>query len=314
MASAVQIRVRNLDFDSAPCILHHNGGDSICRYGLEFKRHFFDLIGAPGQRFDYSKNGSIKGLQSYRRPLAARALRPIPELSIVTFTSYPFPGSAELSLARLGVPLDVVHPREPYSNLRRIGWLREYLERIDDEYVLVLDSHDAFATSDVFGIVDAFRKQGCRMLFQGESLEWPRAGGVTGFYEGIAPRDSPFRYLCAGVFMGERGFVKRVLDRALGVPPLHPDDDQGVYKQVFREFHPECRIDTHCQLFQPLADYKHLVHPERFEPVELRLEICFQPDADGAPDAKALTPVKVLRGAAYAVRRRLEGAFPRRAG
>jgi len=307
----VRIRVRNLDFDTTPCVLHHNGGDSICRYGLEFKRRFFELIGTPGQRFDYAKNGRIAGVQSYRRPFAAADRHPIPELSIVTFTSFRFPGSAQLSLEHLGVAIDVVHPREPYSNLRRIFWLREYLERIETEYVLVLDSHDTFVTSDLFGIVDAFRKQGSRLIFQGEAFEWPRAGEISDFYDDIAPGDSPFRYLCAGIMMGEREFLKRVLERACRLDPLHPNDDQGVYKQVFREFHPECSIDTHCRLFQSLTDYKHPDHPERFEPVDLNLEISFCPDPDAAADPKALAPGKVLRGASYVARRRLERAVER---
>jgi hypothetical protein len=304
-SSPARVRVHNLDTDSNPCVLHHNGGDSICRYGLEFKRHFFDLLAEPGQRFDYSKNGSLKRLQSYGRPAACPTLDRIPKLSIVTFTSFRFPGSAELSCHAVGLHMDVVHPRGPYSNQRRIGWLREYLDTVDTDYVLVMDSHDTFVTSDIRGILPVFQKQDCRLLFQAEAFDWP-PGELRDFYDSVAPEGAVFPYLCAGIFMGEREFMKRVLDRALVTASIRANSDQGVYKRVFPEFHPEARLDYHCQVFQPLTDYKHPDDPQRFRPVDLNLELSFRPAPESGPDPKNLTLQKLGRGLPYLLARRLE--------
>ncbi len=305
------IRIKNLRYDTTPCVLHHNGGASICRHGLEFKRHYFDLIGQSGRHFRYSKNGKAKVLHTCRRPLARRPLRPIPNLSVVTWTSYRFPGSAQLSFEHFGVPMEVIRPREPYSNRKRIGWLRDYLDAVDTDYVLVMDSHDTFVTSDVHGIVDGFRALGCRMLFQAEGNDWPPADELKDYYDRLAPPDAAYAYICAGIFMGEREFMKRVVDRALETPPIREHSDQGIYKQVFREFHPEVQLDYRCQLFQPLTDYKHRDRPDDYRPIDLCLEIRFQPDEAAAPDPKALTPAKALQWAPYRLGRWWEGLLDR---
>lgn len=300
---SVRIRIKNLDTGTFPCVLHHNGGDSICCYGLELKRRYFELIGRPGRFFHYSKSGRAKVLQTYRRPVPRRPLRPIPDLSIVTWTSFRFPGSAELSLASLGVKMEVIRPSEPYSNIKRIRWLRDYLDAVDTDYVMVMDSHDTFVTSDIHYVVESFRKLGCSILFQGEGNDWPPADDLRKFYDSIVPDGSPFAYLCAGIFMGEREFMKRVVDRALEIPPVRKNSDQGIYKRAFAEFHPEAQIDYECALFQSLTDYKHATDPLRYTPVELRLEIQFQPGDDPAPDPRAFATGKLLRALPYKLAR-----------
>jgi hypothetical protein len=305
---AVEIRVRNRDTETFPCVLHHAGGDALSSYGLELKRRYFDLIGAPNRRFSFSKSGRARGLQIYRRPARRLPLRPIPKLSIVTWTSFRFPGSAELSLGALGFPLDLFRLPGPWQNIRKLRLLRDYLDRVDTDYVLFLDSHDTFVTSDLAGIVEAFRKLGCRMLFQADSHDWPPFEGTRDFYASNAEPGTPFIYLCSGVFMGEVPFVRRVVDRALVTPPLIAHDDQGVYKQIFPEFYPEAQLDYKCRLFQPLTDYQDRRRPGRFDPVSLRLELVFQPGPEAIPDSLARTPVKFFRFAPYWMARRWDAA------
>jgi hypothetical protein len=232
----MKIRVRNLDNDTHPCVFHHGGGDSICRYGLEFKRRYFDLIGDPHRSFRFSKNGRLRGLRVYRRPAAQATLRPISNLSIVACTNFREPGSAELSLASLGVSMDILRLEGPWRHVRRLRLLRDYLETVTTDYVLSLDSHDTFASSDIYGIVGAFEKSGCGALFQAEASDWPEAPELRQYYDSIAPAGSVYRYLCAGLYIGEVSLLKRIIDKALVTPPLFEGDDQGIYKQVFREF------------------------------------------------------------------------------
>ncbi len=299
----MRVRVKNLDTGTFPCVLHHNGGDSICCYGLELKRRYFELIGRPGRSFHYSKSGRTKVLQSYRRPAPRTPLHAIANLSIVTWTSFRFPGSAELSLASLGLKMDVIRPAESYTNLKRIRWLREYLDAVDTDYVLVMDSHDTFVTSDIYDIVDGFRKLDRRVLFQGEGNDWPPADDSKDFYDSIAPAGARFPYPCAGIFMGEREFMKRLVDRALEIPPVRKNSDQGVYKKAFAEFHPEADLDYECALFQPLTDYKHATDPSRFTPVDLNLEIQFEAGDEVAPDPRELTFSKLMRAVPYKIAR-----------
>jgi hypothetical protein len=278
------IRIHNLETGTFPCVLHHGGGDALCAQGLELKRAFFALIAGPRGHFHLSKSGRPRGLQTYPLPSRPARLRRLPDLSIVTWTSYRFPGSAELSLAHHGVAIDLFHPRGRWRNIRKLRLMRDYLERIDTRYVLFLDSHDTFVTSDIAHVVDAFGKLGVRMLFQADAHDWPSSEPLRGYYDGIAPPGASLRYLCSGIFMGEVDFVKRVVDRALATEPLLEHDDQGVYKQVFREFQPDVQLDYWCELFQP---------------IELRLELRFQQDAKAVPGPLALTASKLARFVPY---------------
>jgi len=303
---AVQIRIRNLDYDTYPCVLHHNGGDHLSRHGLELKRRFFDLIGEPGMRLHFSKSGRLAGVQTYRRPRPQAKIRRLPELSIVTFCSYRFPGSAELSLNHFGVGVDVVRPAGTWRNIRKLGLLQSYLDGVDSQYVLYLDSHDTFVTRDILDIVGCFEKMGCPMVFQADAHDWPESDELRPFYDSIAEKHATFRYLCSGIFMGETAFVKRVVQRALETDPIKEHDDQGVYRKVFREFHPEARLDYRCELFQPLTDYRHSRRPLPIEPVELNLELRCRLDAASAPDPKALSARKLLRASTYKLLRILD--------
>ncbi|TFG93774.1 MAG: hypothetical protein E4H11_07925, partial [Myxococcales bacterium] len=236
------VRIRNVDTGNYPCVFHHAGGDSICRAGLVLKRNFFDVVGEPDRLFHFSKNGRVSGLESYRRPHPAPTLRKLPKLSIVTFTSFRFPGSAELSLHHQGVQVDVIRPPGPWRNIRKIRLMRQYLETVDTEYVLCLDSHDAFVTEDLHGIVPAFEKLGCRMLVQADSHDWPQIPGNREFYDRIAGDQRTLRYLCGGIYIGDVAFLKRFFDLSLETGPVLPNDDQGPYKMVFERLHPECQL------------------------------------------------------------------------
>lgn len=304
-------RIKNVDQDTYPCVFHHNGSDSLSRAGLELKRQFFHVIGEPNRSFHFSKNGRISGIQSYRRPRPAETIRKLPKLSIVTFTSYRFSGSAELSLHHLGIDIDVIRPSGRWRNIRKIGLMCRYLETVDTEYVLYIDSHDAFVTRDILGIVPAFEKLGCRMLIQADAHDWPESDVTRRFYDSIGSEYGPVRFLCGGIYMGEVQFVKRFFQRALETEPMLPNDDQGPYKLVFQELHPEAQLDYCCELFQPLTDYRDPRRPGRFEPVDLNLELRCHTDAESARDTQALARAKLLAAVPYFTGRLLDAAADR---
>lgn len=307
--SPVTLRIRNLDYDTYPCVFHHNGGDRNCRYGLALKQQFFDLIGEPGTSFSFSKNGRLADLQLYRRPTAQLPLRPVPRLTIVSFTSFPYLGSAELSLNHLGVPIDVIRGRGRWRNIDKLAFFEQYLGSVDTDYVLYMDSHDTFVTSDIFGIVGAFEKMDCRVLFQADSNDWPTLEELGHWYDSVADGEI-FRYLCSGIFIGETPFVKRMIGRALETEPILPADDQGVYKKVFRELHPEVRLDCHSQLFQTLADYHHSKR-NMFTPVDLNLQLESKIALEALPNPSKLTAQKLVRGLPRRVSTSLRSALTR---
>jgi len=302
----VPVRIKNVESHTYPCVFHHAGGDSLCRTGLELKRHFFDVIGEPRRRFHFSKNARISGLESYRRPRPAPTLRKLPKLSIVTFTSFRFPGSAELSLHHFGVQVDVIRPPGRWSNIRKITLMRQYLETVDTDYVLCLDSHDAFVTEDVHGIVPAFEKLGCRMLVQADAHDWPEMEASRRFYDRIAGENRPFRYLCGGIYIGEVDFLKRFFDLSLETEPVRPNDDQGPYKLVFERLHPECQLDYRCELFQSLTDYRDPRRPGRFNPVDLNLELQVRTGPATASAVNSVTPGKLSAAVPYFLGRLLD--------
>jgi hypothetical protein len=287
------------------------GGDLICRSGLELKRRCFDLTGDPRQSFHFSKSGKLSALQVYRRPGAKTPLGPIPQLSVVTFTSFRFPGSAELSLHHLGVEIDVVRPRVgKWDHMLKISLMKEYLDGLEADYVLFLDSHDTFVTSDILGIVDAFKKLDCKLLFQADALDWPAY--ATEFYDGIAAKDAAYRYLCSGIFIGETAFLRRVVARAVETAPIGDYGDQAIYKQVFPEFHPEARLDYQCELFQPLTDYRDPRRPDRFgAAVNLNLEIQYRPEREPPRDLSSISPRDPMAAGRHLVDRLLTSALAR---
>jgi hypothetical protein len=302
----MSVRIQNVDTGTYPCVFHHAGGDSLCRTGLELKRHYFDLIGEPSRRFRFSKNGRISGVESYRRPRPAATLRKLPRLSIVTFTSFRFPGSAELSLHHQGVHVDVIRPPGRWRNLRKIGLMRRYLESVDTEYVLSLDSHDAFVTEDIHGVVPAFEKLGCRMLVQADAHDWPESQTGRRFWDGIAGDHRPFRYFCGGVYIGDVAFLKRYFDLSLAAEPVLPNDDQGPYKEAFEQLHPECQLDYRCALFQSLTDYHHPRRPEEYEPVDLNLELQYRADPAPGLASQAVTKARLSAAVPYFLGRLLD--------
>src|SRR5262245_30910411 len=301
----VQVRIKNADSGTYPCVFHHAGGDSICRSGLELKRRYIDLIGEPNRRFRFSKNGRVSGVETYLRPRTAATIRKLPKLSIVTFTSFRFPGSAELSLLHQGVQVDVIRPPGAWRNIRKIGLMRRYLDSVGTEYVLSLDSHDAFVTEDIHGVVQAFEKLGCRMLVQADAHNWPESEESRSFYDAIAGDHRPFRYFCGGVYIGDVAFLKRFFDISLATEPVLPNDDQGPYKEAFQKLHPECQLDYRCELFQSLTDYCDERRPGKFEAVDLNLELQYRTGTP-APASKAITPGKLSAALPYFLGRLLD--------
>jgi len=296
----MSVRIKNVATGSYPCVFHHAGGDSLCRIGLELKRHYFEAIGDPGRSFAFAKNRRVSGLEVYRLPRPAATLRRLPKLSIVTFTSFRFPGSAEISLNHLGVQVDVIRPPGRWRNLRKIGLMRRYLETVETEYVLCLDSHDTFATEDIRGIVPAFESMGCRMLVQADGHDWPEKMETNhAFFERIAGEHHPFRYLCGGIYIGDVGFLKRYFDLSLEIDPILPNDDQGPYKIAFEKLHPDCQLDYRCELFQSLTDYGDPRRRDRFTPVDLDLELQIRPCAASAGAAARVTRGKLAAALPY---------------
>ena len=303
----MSVRIRNVGTGSYPCVFHHAGGDSLCRIGLELKRHYFDAIGEPDRRFAFSKNRRVSGLEVYRRPRPAATLRRLPKLSIVTFTSFRFPGSAELSLHHLGVQVDVIRPPGRWRNLRKIALMRRYLETVETRYVLCLDSHDAFVTEDIRGIVPAFESLGCRMLVQADAHDWPEKMEANhAFFDRIAGQHQPFRFLCGGIYIGDVEFLKRYFDLSLEIEPVLPHDDQGPYKLAFERLHPDCQLDYRCGLFQSLTDYGDPRRRDRFTPVELDLELQIRTDPAAMEVAPTVTRGKLSAALPYFLGRMLD--------
>jgi hypothetical protein len=189
-----------------------------------------------------------------------RYVGPVPKLTVLTCNN----GNGEMGLlessaAALGIPCKVTgqgfHPWVHAIHKPRAAL--DGVREIETEYTLYADSRDAIVLSDLPSAVERFeRMDGCDMLFGGDRINWPGLERYRKFEARLpGARQSEFRYLNAGVWMGRTSFLREFFAEALETPPPSEADfcDQGIMKDLLQRHYPRVQIDTRCEIFQNIG-------------------------------------------------------------
>jgi hypothetical protein len=168
-------------------------------------------------------------------------------------------GLLERSLDHLGVPYMVTgRGIEKWVNSEHKPMLTaEALPLITTKYVVGVDSRDAIFLGDPNEIVRRFEADfDCDLVFSADQLNWPNLKRFKVFENGLAgARDSEFRYLNSGAWIGRTEFCREFFAQAAKTPPAPeaPEVDQGILKEIFPAYYPKVQLDYRCRLFQNLG-------------------------------------------------------------
>ena len=192
--------------------------------------------------------------------LPPRALGPVAHLTLLTCNNgHEAMGLFERSAARLGVPCLVRGQGvAPWVNSRdKPRILRDALREIDTEFVLYADSRDAVLLGDPAVARDRFAgMDGCDLLFGGDRINWPALDRFRRYERGLpGARETEFRYLNAGAWIGRTAYCREVFARACETPPVEeaPDSEQGILKAMLPDLYPRARLDHRCEIFQNIG-------------------------------------------------------------
>jgi hypothetical protein len=188
-----------------------------------------------------------------------RELGPVSGLTILTWNNgHPSLGVMERSLAHLGVPCLVLGAGlSDWINSRDKPRLtRDALLAIDTPYVMGVDSRDAvFVDAPACALERFERSFACDLLFNAQKINWPQERRFRTFEESRpGARESEFRFLNGGAWIGRTAFCRGFFDEASRTPPLpdQPGSEQGILKQLFMNYHPAVQLDYQCRIFQTL--------------------------------------------------------------
>lgn len=207
------------------------------------------------------------------------------ELSIITYNSryvrddgwnYPNKtlGNAEMSMNKLSVPFIVLGQNtKKWQNTLKLTLAKTFLENSKKKYVLSLDSSDVLVLKNPNKVLNFFKTQPCKMLFNAE---------ICPFMTGVMPdkwrkyeetqSNETFRYLNAGVWIAEKEYAIEFLETCINLNvqemienkqiPTNALHSEQVRIKCVALNNPNVMLDYKCQVFQTLFginDYLKLI-------------------------------------------------------
>ncbi len=179
-----------------------------------------------------------------------------PELTLLTCNNgHPAMGLWEESLQRAGLQCQVLGQGiDPWVNSRHKPQL---LARAASEartpYLLYADSRDAVLIDDPARALERFLAFDCELVMGADMMSWPALPTFRRFEQGLpGARQSEFRYLNGGTWIGRRETVLELFTAACEIDPVPEaaDSEQGLLRQLLPRFHPRIQLDYRCQIFQ----------------------------------------------------------------
>ena len=143
-----------------------------------------------------------------------RSLPPLENLTIMTCNNgHPAMGLMERSLEHLGVSCLVVGQGvNPWVNsVHKPRAVVEAARRVTTPYLVYVDSRDAIFVDAPHILVERFETFSCDMVFSADRLNWPQVKAFKKFEDALeGARESEFRYLNGGAWMGRTAFCLEV--------------------------------------------------------------------------------------------------------
>lgn len=190
----------------------------------------------------------------------ARHLGPPEDLTILTWNNgHHAMGLLEKSLDHLGVPYLVKGEGiAEWVNSRHKPLLTcEAAEAVRTKYLMGIDSRDAIMLDDPRILVRRFEREfSCELVFSADRVNWPNSEEFREFEESIpAAKESEFRFLNSGVWIGKTEFCRRFFAEAVRTEPdpNASQADQGIFKRLFIRHYPKVQLDYRCSMFQNIG-------------------------------------------------------------
>ena len=167
------------------------------------------------------------------------------------------------SLNRLNIPIVALGKNEIWGGfIDKLRYVKKGMEdRIGQyDYVLCTDARDVLYYKGLDVIEKEYEKHrqgGARVLFNAETNCYPNKELMSKY----PYPNKKYRYLNAGIYMGDFDYVLEILGEAIMRSERDNDeDDQHIFSQMYIEKYnlygekTKFRIDTECSLFQCLWD------------------------------------------------------------
>lgn len=183
--------------------------------------------------------------------------------NLLVFTcNYAVP-SADTTLLRRSCDLNNI-PLQTYGDGQswpgyaqgKIIEARKFLETREEPYAMFVDGRDTIILDSADAILERYQRIGSMILVSGEKTCWPDVDIAPQYPYPPAPfHNSPWRFINAGGWIGERLALIKALDRIQGAeyPIRWPDDDQRCWTELYLRdswARPLMRVDAGCQIFQ----------------------------------------------------------------
>lgn len=172
-------------------------------------------------------------------------------LEIITFNSSTQSCLLEDCLNLLSLEYTVLRANN-WNNTLKIPLTINFLENCEADYILSIDGYDAIVVKDLVDIVDQFKLQSKKMIFNATCYKWPSV--PQQFKCDSIHNDNPFVYLNAGVWIGEKKYCLKLFKEALRQKSdLYPNSEQILIKMAAENFD-FYDIDNKSIFFQVIQD------------------------------------------------------------
>lgn len=128
-----------------------------------------------------------------------------------------------------------------------------FLKDRDEPFAMFVDGRDTIIVNNTDTILQTYQRIGSEIVIAGEKTCWPDAALGTHYPFPRPPyHNSPWRYINAGGWIGERRTLVMALECAADYAGTWPNDDQRMWTEIFlyNGWRNRITIDAGCQIFQ----------------------------------------------------------------
>jgi hypothetical protein len=156
------------------------------------------------------------------------------------------------SCQKLGLPLLEYGLGESFMTMVEAKILRAKaaIESLEAEVICYTDAFDSFTTKESDNILDAYRAFSAPIVVQSEKGCWPDEN-LAAEWEVKRPVNGPWRYLCAGGWIGRRSSLINLLGEMLTRRSEWREDDQRAWTRAVLD-DGKIEVDHDCEIFQSM--------------------------------------------------------------
>lgn len=146
----------------------------------------------------------------------------------------------------------------PGHAIAKIRYASKFLQDYQEPFVLFADAHDSIVLDNAKSILDKYQRIGAEIVISAEKTCWPDSEISTHFPYPRPPfHNSPWRFINAGGWMGERRAILGALDLmdTAGFVDRWQGDDQRCWQEFFLRGTGRQRmhVDSGCEIFQTMS-------------------------------------------------------------